>query len=239
VPHDMMGGMHGKALFAALPTALLDAWAVLMPTECAGCRVVDRALCSACRQSLRPDVHEARREGAPVWCGLDYSGAARQVIGSVKDGGRTDAAGALAAPLRLAVAAALRAATPTSVGGVHLVVIPSSTAAWRARGFHPVELILKHGGLTGTPVLRTVMPVTDQVGLGRAERAANRRGSLRAVRALDGFTCIIVDDILTTGATILEARRAVLEAGGRVVGMAVLAERRRLHPATEPSLKTD
>lgn len=234
-----MGSMRGTALIAALPAALLDAWAVLMPTECAGCRAVDRALCSACRHGLSPQVHEAKREGASVWCGLDYSGVVRHVIGSYKDGGRTDAAGALATPLRLAVAAALGAAPPASAAGVHLVVVPSSTAAWRTRGFHPVELILKRAGLASTTALRTVAPVADQVGLGREERAANRRGSLRAIRALDGFTCIVVDDILTTGATVLEARRAVMDAGGHVVGMAVLAERRRLHPVTERSLKTD
>ncbi|TFD75851.1 ComF family protein [Cryobacterium psychrophilum] len=234
-----MGGMHGKALFAGLPAALLDAWAVVMPTECVGCHAADRALCPACRQGLRPEVHEARREGVPVWCGLDYSGVARHVIGAFKDGGRTDAAGALAMPLRLAVTAALGVATPASARrGVRLVVIPSSTAAWRARGFHPVELILKRAGLTATTALRTVAPVADQVGLGREERTVNRRGSLRAVRRLDGFACVVVDDILTTGATLLEARRAISEAGGHVVGMAALAERRRLHPVTEPSLKS-
>ncbi|MDH6235998.1 phosphoribosyltransferase family protein [Cryobacterium sp. CG_9.6] len=217
------------SLFAGVPGALLDAWAVLMPTECVGCRLPDRALCAACRRGLLQQVHEATRGGVSVWCGLDYSGVARQVISAYKDGGRTDAARALAAPLRLAVAAALRAQPVAAAGIVHLVVIPSSRLAWRTRGFHPVERILTRGGLSATPALRTVGHVVDQVGLGRDARTENRRGSLQARRPLREFSCIVVDDILTTGATMLDARRAVEQAGGTVVGMAALAQRRLHH----------
>jgi predicted amidophosphoribosyltransferase len=72
--------------------------------------------------------------------------------------------------------------------------------------------------------------VTDQVGLGRAERAANKNHSLVARRSLSSVAVILVDDIVTTGATLLEARRAVFAAGGTVVGLATLAETRRLLP---------
>ncbi|WP_197059380.1 ComF family protein [Cryobacterium sp. MLB-32] len=224
---------------AALSRALLDAWAVLLPTECSGCGAADRALCPDCRVALRPAVHQAARDGVVVWCALDYSGVARHVIVAFKDGGRTDAAAVLAVPLRVAVAAALRSAPPPTVTNIHLVVIPSSRMAWRVRGYHPVELLLRRAGLAPTRALRAVRASVDQVGLDRTARSENRRGSLEAVRSLDGFRCIIVDDVLTTGSTLLEARRAVLAAGGEVVGLAVLAERRRLYPATYCSFKTD
>ena len=211
--------------------AVLDAWAVVLPTECSGCGAPDRAICDACRAALFPAVHASERDGATVWSALDYSGVARRVLGAYKDGGRTDAAAALAAPLRLAVAAALTAPHGAAPGGVHLVTIPSSRRAWRARGFHPVDLLLARAGLASTRVLRQAGDAADQVGLGREARVVNRAGSLRAREPLDGFRCVVVDDILTTGATILEARRAVLEAGGEVVGLATLAETRRLHPA--------
>lgn len=219
--------------------AVLDAWAVVLPTDCSGCGAPDRAICDACRGALLPAVHSSPREGTQVWSGLDYSGVARRVLGAYKDGGRTDAAAALAAPLRLAVAAALAAPTEAHPGGVHLVTIPSSRRAWRVRGFHPVELLLARAGLASTRVLRQSGDTIDQVGLGRDARGANRAGSLCAREPLDGFRCVVVDDILTTGATILEARRAVLEAGGEVVGLATLAETRRLHPAFPGSPGTD
>ncbi|TFD77357.1 ComF family protein [Cryobacterium fucosi] len=221
--------------------ALLDAWAVVMPTDCSGCGSPDRGLCPACRAALLPAVHCAERRGVPVWSALDYAGVARQVIGAYKDGGRTDAAGALSASLRCAVVAAL-AAAPDARGsggpGIHLVTVPSSRRAWRQRGFHPVDLLLGRCGLVPTRVLRAVRETTDQVGLGSAERGANREGSLVADRALDGFRALVVDDIVTTGATVLEARRAVLEAGGEVVGVATLAETRRRFPATDRSSET-
>lgn len=75
-----------------------------------------------------------------------------------------------------------------------------------------------------------------QKGLGRGDRAQRVRGSMRArggLRAPDirGRPCIIVDDVLTTGATLAEAARALREAGGLVRGAVVLA-------ATRPPVKS-
>jgi predicted amidophosphoribosyltransferase len=237
-PSDLVTSLFSglRAAIRAAPggaaaNALLDAWAVLAPTDCSGCDAPDRALCDACRLALSPTVRRTERDGHTVWCGLDYSGVARRVIGAYKDGGRTDAASALATPLRQAIIAALAAAPPTS-GTVHLVTIPSSRAAWRIRGYHPVELLLKRAGLRSIPALRQTGEARDQVGLERDARVLNKSGSLVATSVAAGIDCVIVDDIVTTGATLLEARRAVSAGGGSVVALAALAETRRRHPAT-------
>jgi len=69
-----------------------------------------------------------------------------------------------------------------------------------------------------------------QKGLGRGERARRVRGSMRVRRGrgkeLRGRRCILVDDVLTTGATLAEAARAVTLAGGVVSGAVVLAATR-------------
>jgi predicted amidophosphoribosyltransferase len=70
-----------------------------------------------------------------------------------------------------------------------------------------------------------------QKGLGRGDRVRRVRGSMRATWSIlapdiRGCPCIIVDDVLTTGATLAEAARAVHQAGGIVVGAVVLAATR-------------
>ena len=68
------------------------------------------------------------------------------------------------------------------------------------------------------------MPQSDQAGLGVAARRANAQGALEARTRLVGRRFLLVDDVLTTGATLAETRRAVLAAGGSVEALAVLAE---------------
>ncbi|MGH8969597.1 MAG: phosphoribosyltransferase family protein, partial [Actinomycetes bacterium] len=77
------------------------------------------------------------------------------------------------------------------------------------------------------PVIRAVRRVADQAGLDAAARAANVGGALTVPRGLgrlvDGRRVVVVDDIITTGASLAESARALRASGADVVGAAVVA----------------
>jgi predicted amidophosphoribosyltransferase len=208
--------------------ALLDAWAVVMPVECAGCASPDRALCTECRIRLTPEPTWHRLpDGTPVVSALDYSGAVRQVILALKEKGRTDVAGALAVPLRSAIDAAIEFAGQPSP---ELALVPTSRSSFRRRGYDPVALLVRKAGLTHHAVLRHARSTAQQKTLDLESRSSNLAGSLHARRPLDGRCFILIDDVMTSGATLGEAARAIRESGGEVMGGVTVAHTARLDP---------
>jgi ComF family protein len=209
--------------------AILDALAVLLPVECAGCGAPDRSLCRACLAGIAASPHEqVLADGTRVVSALRYEGVVRDIVLALKEKGRTDAVGALAAALRRAIeGAAAHATVPRAPGepalALELCPIPSTRAALRRRGYRPVELLARRAGFRLAPLLACVTASAPQKSLGRAEREENLRGTLRARGRIDGRRLILVDDIVTTGATLGEAARALRAAGGIVVAAATLA----------------
>ncbi|MET0806190.1 MAG: phosphoribosyltransferase family protein [Lacisediminihabitans sp.] len=217
--------MSDPPVTALLRSVLLDAAAVLAPVDCAGCGADDRALCDRCRAELstRP-IHQTLADGTPVISALRYDGVVREIVLAYKEQGRTDVARALAAPLRAAVGAALQ-------GRCELVALPVGRAAYRRRGYDPARLLLRRAGL-GRPLeaLRQTHQRAAQKTLSRAARAENLAGSLVASRDIRGRRLLLVDDVVTTGASLSEAARALRAAGAEVVGAATLAATPRLFP---------
>ncbi len=207
-------------MFARVYESLLDALAVAFPVECAGCGSPDRALCVECRASLGGAAHRQRlADGTPVASALRYEGVARTVILDFKERGRTDLARPLSRALRLAV----ESAAAGSPAPVEVCPIPSTRSARRRRGYRPVEVLLRGCRFRAAHVLALAAVTTQQKSLGRTGREENLHGSLRARFPLHGRRFIIVDDIMTTGATVSEAARAIRAHGGEVVAIATLA----------------
>lgn len=94
--------------------------------------------------------------------------------------------------------------------------IPATQEAYRRRGFdHMEDVARKLGALLGLPVVDGLMRGTaqDQRALNRTERIENTRGTFRVVEEVRGAHILLVDDVITTGASVREAARALLERG--------------------------
>jgi len=197
---------------------LLEALAFLFPVPCAGCGAEGRALCTGCVPGLTPVPATTELAGVgPVTAGLAYDGVARAAVLALKEDGRAGLASALAVPF----AAAVSAATPGP--SVRLVAIPSSRAARRRRGFEPVRMLADRAGIRVTPLFLPARPHAVQKGLGVAERARNLDGVFALARPVDGFRVLLLDDVVTTGATLAAAAGVLRAAGADVIGAAVLA----------------
>jgi predicted amidophosphoribosyltransferase len=164
----------------------------------------------------------------------EHTGVLRLAILAWKEEGRTT----LVRPLAHLLAASVVEVTHAASGPIVLVPVPTTRRSRLARGTDVVDR-LAHGtaGLlrdTGVDVsvrqaLRVVRRTADQSGLGARARARNLAGAfqLRSAERLAGRHIVVVDDIVTTGATIGEAVRALTAAGHRPRGAAVVAHRPR------------
>ncbi len=148
----------------------------------------------------------------------------RRALLQFKEHHRTDTVGRLARALD----AALTHATPAGTSA-EFVPVPSSRSARRRRGYEPVVLLLVATRRRPARVLRASRATASQKALGAAARSENLRGAFTARGDLAGREFVIVDDVLTTGATLDEAARALSQAGGTVIGAATLAFTPRLH----------
>lgn len=114
-----------------------------------------------------------------------------------------------------------------------LVPVPLSREAFRRRRFNQAELLAREiGGQLGIPVRSVLDKIRDtpaQAGLLRAARLTNLAGCFRFVdepQTVRGRTVVVVDDVLTTGSTLSEAGRVLLETGAsRVLGAVLVAAR--------------
>ena len=195
---------------------------LVLPRTCAGCGVPGAVLCRPCAVRLtRPRLATPRRvpwDFPPTVAAGAYHGPVRPAVVAFKDRGRAELARPLGTALALAVAVLLRA-VPEHAGPVLLVPVPSSGAALQARGRdHVRELTVRavtELRAAGVPAVRAGLlvrrgRVRDSAGLGAGLRRANLAGSFAVpptvpVRGL----LVLVDDVVTTGATLTEAATAL------------------------------
>ncbi|MCZ3389966.1 MAG: ComF family protein [Actinomycetia bacterium] len=207
----------------------MQQWAALIDLaigrHCLDCGRVGQVWCDRCLHRVL-DVHPRLTPGGQsVVAAARYAGSVPTAIVAHKEQGHL----ALAAPLgRLLVAAMV--VPPEGVGrsAPVLVPVPSTRAASRTRGQdHARRLARAVGALTALPVepaLRWSRQVHDQAALSARSRSENVRHAMSASPPPRvGARAWLVDDVMTTGATLDEGVRALETAGWPVAGVSVVA----------------
>ena len=245
-PGDLGGqrvGQTWRRLRGWLGEVLADLLALLWPCACLMCGAPNRQLCPDCRARLRATVGTAQlarsSSGREVWVYGSYVGALRALLVACKHGGAVR----LAAPLGELLSGPLLLALESQQARAPalLVTAPSRAARVRARGYRHVDLLVRRalrclrtrgdpgpylvvGGLQALPGR------TGQVGLRAGERERNAalvRVPKRMLGRLRGREVVLVDDIVTTGATLDAAATALEAAGATVIATVALAAAER------------
>lgn len=194
-PHECLGCGREGALLCALCSDLLPE----IPNRCYRCRKVtkDSQTCQKCRKASRL---------AAVYVCTEYEGVAKDLIGRLKFSGAQAAARSIA-----------QALAPLLTTHTVIVPVPTATSRVRRRGYDQAKLIAKRlarqTGLEYRDCLAR-LGQAHQVGASRQQRLKQLSGAYRIKRPLKANqTVLLVDDVLTTGAT-LEGAAATLKSAG-------------------------
>ncbi|MHB1164804.1 MAG: ComF family protein [Candidatus Nanopelagicales bacterium] len=218
--------------------------------RCLGCEAPGPGICPACLRGLRGPRGTAVATRAGVvtaHAAGAYAGLLRSAVIAYKEHGHVG----LADPLGRLLADAVRASLPGHRPGHSrpMVLVPVPAHRRSRRGFDPVVLLGRHAcrhlaadgvrAMVG-PVLLARVRFAELKGLGRAEREAAVSGAFRARRGglrgnpADAACLVVIDDVLTTGATVREAVRALAADGIVAQAAAAVAGATRDRSGTAP-----
>jgi competence protein ComFC len=209
--------------------------AIFAPHYCLGCGKEGLLLCSQCRFALKPHpmlcVHchrispgfktcagcRAEQNAQRIFVASLYEGTLRSVIGRFKYERAVGAARALT-PL-------LEGVLPSEHWDT-IVPVPSASKRYRQRGYNPAALLADTLGVnlhTPCHTLLGRLGQSRQVGAKRSERLSQLKGSFYVTGACQGMRILLVDDVVTTGATIHHCAQTLRRAGAKSVDAVVLA----------------
>jgi ComF family protein len=213
---------------------------VALPPACVGCGSEGDHFCAGCRPALEAGLERpggvaiglTAEIPAPLlqleWCG-SFSGPVRASLHALKYAGERR----LAEPLGRALATRWRHA---AAGGDLIVPVPIHAGRARERGFDQAVLLAnvasRELGMPCAQVLERTRATARQFDLDRGSRAGNVAGAFRLVsgarnsRPLRGRWIVLIDDVVTTGSTLVACAAPMLEAGAIGVSALTVARER-------------
>ncbi len=204
-----------------MPTqSLID---LIFPSRCAICDSSGKNLCDPCRELIWIEPKEFNLSGLAVFTVTNYKEETSKLLVALKEKGQS----ALVSELAIMLEPILKK-IPSSESTVFLVPAPSRPANFANRGFTPTLLLAqaisnRNPSLKVLNALNFSRDVKDQVGLTANERLANLAESMRLNQQVAGKICYLLDDVVTTGATALEAARVLRIGGATVPGVLALS----------------
>ena len=162
-----------------------------------------------------------------AWAAFSYEGAVSRALHRFKYEDHPE----LARPLGELLARRAQEFLATADGA--LLPLPLHDARYRERKYDQATLLAVAVGKAASRALRDdvlerVKPTTRQVDLSEAQREANVHGAFAVRGQVTGESFLLLDDVLTTGATAREATQVLLEAGAKRVDVLVFARAVRL-----------
>lgn len=197
--------------------SLLD---IFIPSQCLLCGRIETRICNACEPMLANSPRMVTRFGLFGFSASEYSTQVKSVIRSFKELGESSLASRLASPM-----ASLVECFHSS--NITLTAIPGNRKSTLERGFNPAELLAReirrlNPTLGFRRLLRKTRDTLDQSKLKPTERSLNQKNAM--VAEVGRLNVVVVDDIITTGATMRAAAEALQHAGHHFVGFVTFAE---------------
>jgi predicted amidophosphoribosyltransferase len=205
---------------------------LILPLQCGGCGAPATRWCDTCGKELsaaaqQPIVVNPRIDPQiPVFALGRYAGARRQAILAMKERGRGD----LVAPLARVLAIGVHRLLVWGMVETPLTIVPAPTRRWaaRRRGGDPVTKVAMaavagHSDISVVRALRMRGLARDSVGLTTSARERNVAGRVLLCNKLPRTEVVVVDDVVTTGATARESVRVLQSAGARVAAVLTIA----------------
>jgi predicted amidophosphoribosyltransferase len=187
---------------------------LIFPVRCLGCDQLGISICSVCRKFWHPRIIKTWSRSDisfPIYSSIPYSPIAGRVLLAAKEDSLELADNLLASALMHSLRGARVEAQCD-----FLIPIPSRKSVARKRGRQFISILSKKigesEGLPTEDLLTHIRKVRDQSNLDAKHRAENLEGALVSLRFISG-RAVLIDDLVTTGATLREAARALRTAG--------------------------
>ena len=192
--------------------------ALIFPQRCIGCMQLGLTICSQCRLLWHPHIFRTHVDTLPVTSSILYSPIAARILVAAKEANQRSAD-----TLIIDAMQHILENYKGDIANLTFIPMPSSKKAIRKRGRNFIEFVCEELNISYSNVLFHKRSVKDQSGLNAEERRSNLVGAFGLESSVRIYgDIVLIDDVVTTGSTLREARRA-LSAGGLQVSAAITA----------------